>query len=161
MPPLTHVHMPLIRTSFQVHVANWHGKRVVVKAARGLLTDADPPGASARHLESELRILEQLHHPNTVRLLGAGHTPEGRRFLILEHLSGGTLGGARGAAEQGEGGVSTDATCDDARSLSSSLFGPIRRRRAAASLAEAVERALQVRALRLRSEVCVVVHEGR
>eukprot|EP00611_Tribonema_gayanum_P026154 TRINITY_DN613_c1_g2_i1.p2 TRINITY_DN613_c1_g2~~TRINITY_DN613_c1_g2_i1.p2 ORF type:complete len:263 (+),score=117.56 TRINITY_DN613_c1_g2_i1:3-791(+) len=41
--------------------------------------------------------------------------------------------------------AAADATCDDALSSSAlSLFGAMRRRRAAASLAEAVERALQV-----------------
>ncbi|KAG5188913.1 kinase-like domain-containing protein [Tribonema minus] len=136
--------------SSEVFVAHWSGKRVVVKAARGRVGDAGDAGASARQLASELRTLAQLHHPNTVRLLGAGHTPEGRLFLLLEHLSGGILGGGVVAGEEAAArsrsgsSAAADATCDDALSSSAlSLFGAMRRRRAAASLAEAVERALQ------------------
>lgn len=33
-----------------------------------------------------------MKHPHVVELLGAGFTPLGRRFLLLEHLSDGTLG---------------------------------------------------------------------
>ncbi len=34
----------------------------------------------------------QVTHPHVVELLGAGFTPEGRRFILLEHRPEGTLG---------------------------------------------------------------------
>ncbi|CAN0580504.1 unnamed protein product [Laminaria digitata] len=37
-------------------------------------------------------LTRQVKHAHVVELLGAGFTPDGRRFLLLEHLPEGTLG---------------------------------------------------------------------
>lgn len=43
-------------------------------------------------LSRSLSSNNQASHPHVVELLGAGFTPEGRRFLLVEHLPDGTLG---------------------------------------------------------------------
>lgn len=42
-------------------------------------------------IEGELEIHSRLDHPNIVSLIGAGFTPRGVRFVVLERLDGGTL----------------------------------------------------------------------
>lgn len=42
-------------------------------------------------IEGELEIHSRLDHPNIVSLIGAGFTPHGVRFVVLERLDGGTL----------------------------------------------------------------------
>jgi len=42
-------------------------------------------------LENELRILSSIDHPHIVKFKGAGFNREGRRFIVLERLHGGTL----------------------------------------------------------------------
>ena len=50
--------------------------------ARGSSADAD------ERFAREGRILARLSHPHIAQLLDAGHTPDGRRFLVLEHVHG-------------------------------------------------------------------------
>lgn len=60
-------------------------------------TTAAPPAPVPRanettlpqELELEMGLLMRLHHPNIVRLIGAGTQPE--QFLLIERLDGGTL----------------------------------------------------------------------
>eukprot|EP00752_Nemacystus_decipiens_P012811 g11346.t1 len=76
-----------------VYTAKIPGRKakVIAKVARprnnGRLEDQ-----AERQLEAEFNVLRQAIHPHVVELLGAGFTPEGRRFLLLEHLPEGTLG---------------------------------------------------------------------
>ncbi|CAN0487941.1 unnamed protein product [Laminaria digitata] len=42
-------------------------------------------------MQVEMLLLKELHHEHIVSLLGAGFLPDGRRFVALEYLSGGTL----------------------------------------------------------------------
>ncbi|CAM9933696.1 unnamed protein product [Pylaiella littoralis] len=79
-----------------VYTARIPGRKtkVIAKVARrrnkGRLEDQ-----AERQLEAEFNVLRQaseVNHPHVVELLGAGFTPEGRRFLLLEHLPEGTLG---------------------------------------------------------------------
>lgn len=48
-----------------------------------------PPLRTNQELELEMGLLMRLHHPNIVRLVGAGTQPE--QFLLIERLDGGTL----------------------------------------------------------------------
>eukprot|EP00903_Cladosiphon_okamuranus_P020816 g19118.t3 len=76
-----------------VYTAKVPGRKakVIAKVARprnnGRLEDQ-----AERQLEAEFNVLRQANHAHVVELLGAGFTPEGRRFLLLEHLPEGTLG---------------------------------------------------------------------
>ena len=59
-------------------------QRVAIKViARGTDTDA-----VARRFRTERRILAGLRHPNIARLLDGGTTPDGRPYLVLEHIQG-------------------------------------------------------------------------
>jgi len=62
-------------------------KTVVVKTINPLCQD----DIFVEDLETELSILSKVKHNNIIQLYGAGHTPNGNRFLILEYLEGGTL----------------------------------------------------------------------
>jgi non-specific serine/threonine protein kinase/serine/threonine-protein kinase len=45
-------------------------------------------GALLRRFESERQILATLAHPNVARLLDAGSAPDGRPYLVMEHVDG-------------------------------------------------------------------------
>ena len=62
-------------------------KTVVVKTINPLCQD----DIFVEDLETELSILSKVKHNNIIQLYGAGRTPNGNRFLILEYLEGGTL----------------------------------------------------------------------
>jgi eukaryotic-like serine/threonine-protein kinase len=58
-------------------------RRVAIKLLRG--DDAD----SLRHrVLAERQILASLDHPNIARLLDGGVTPDGRPYLVMEHVDG-------------------------------------------------------------------------
>lgn len=61
------------------------------RAAIKLLRPEGDPKAAAR-LEVEGRVLARLDHPHIVRLIDSGRTAEGRPYLALAHLGGGSLG---------------------------------------------------------------------
>lgn len=44
---------------------------------------------AVHEFDVEHGILARINHPQIIRLIGAGRTP--RRFIVLEHLHGGTL----------------------------------------------------------------------
>jgi serine/threonine protein kinase len=60
------------------------GQQVIVK-----LLKEGAGTVAIQEFELELAVLTRLQHPNIVRVLAAGRRP--RPFLVLEHLSGGTL----------------------------------------------------------------------
>jgi serine/threonine protein kinase len=65
-----------------------HGKSVVVKTLKPECQDV---ALAINEIEGELEIHSRLDHPNIVNLIGAGFTPRGVRFVVLERLDGGTL----------------------------------------------------------------------
>ncbi|CAN0222212.1 unnamed protein product [Ectocarpus sp. 4 AP-2014] len=70
------------------YTALLNGQKVVLKTP---LPDTSHAAVAANDLEVEMLLLKELHHDNIVSLLGAGYLPDGRRFVALEYLSGGTL----------------------------------------------------------------------
>eukprot|EP00804_Cyclotella_cryptica_P011034 CCRYP_013524-RC/>CCRYP_013524-RC protein AED:0.06 eAED:0.06 QI:359/1/1/1/1/1/3/899/568 len=71
-----------------IHTAVLHGKSVVVKTLKPECQDV---ALAINEIEGELEIHSRLDHPNIVSLIGAGFTPRGVRFVVLERLDGGTL----------------------------------------------------------------------
>ena len=53
------------------------------------ITQAAQYETAKKDVEQELLLLQLLHHPHIITLLGAGKTPEGDTFLCLEYLSHG------------------------------------------------------------------------
>jgi hypothetical protein len=75
--------MGTVYGGYNVHT----GRQVAIKLIRGVQRD----GAEA--LLKEARLLDQLDHPNIVRLLHCGvDTVSGHLYLVLELIGGGTLG---------------------------------------------------------------------
>ncbi|KAL7541284.1 hypothetical protein ACHAXR_011179 [Thalassiosira sp. AJA248-18] len=71
-----------------IHTAVFHGKSVVVKTLKPECQDV---ALAINEIEGELEIHSRLDHNNIVKLIGAGFTPRGVRFVVLERLDGGTL----------------------------------------------------------------------
>mmetsp|Transcript_28507 Transcript_28507/g.53870 ORF Transcript_28507/g.53870 Transcript_28507/m.53870 type:complete len:409 (+) Transcript_28507:385-1611(+) len=71
-----------------IHTAVFHGKSVVVKTLKPECQDV---ALAINEIESELEVHSRLDHSNIVKLIGAGYTPRGVRFVVLERLDGGTL----------------------------------------------------------------------
>jgi serine/threonine-protein kinase len=67
-----------------VRVDGQFEQHVAVKMMRRGLAD---PGARARFAH-EQRVLASLQHPGIARLLDAGRTPDGRPYLVMEHVDG-------------------------------------------------------------------------
>jgi serine/threonine-protein kinase len=63
----------------------WSGERGALKLLHAhLLTSAE----TLARFDREIRIVRSLDHPNIVRLLDAGFTPDGRPYLCMEMLDG-------------------------------------------------------------------------
>jgi tetratricopeptide (TPR) repeat protein/predicted Ser/Thr protein kinase len=58
--------------------------KVAIKLLRA---DTHRPGWRERFLR-ERQLLATLHHPSVVHLIDAGHTEDGRPFLVMEHVDG-------------------------------------------------------------------------
>ena len=71
-----------------IHTAVVDGKPVVVKTLKPECQDV---GLAIKELEGELEIHSKLCHDHIVRLIGAGVTSKGSRFIVLERLDGGIL----------------------------------------------------------------------
>lgn len=71
-----------------IHTAVFQGKSVVVKTLKPECQDV---ALAIKEIESELEIHSRLDHPNICKLVGAGFTPRGIRFIVLERLDGGTM----------------------------------------------------------------------
>ncbi|MCC6537655.1 MAG: serine/threonine protein kinase [Bryobacterales bacterium] len=87
----------------QEQFGNYRAVRKVGQGATGVVFEAERlggdfthrvaikvvPGAAAATLpESETRILARLEHPNIARLLDAGSTRAGLRYLVMEYVDG-------------------------------------------------------------------------
>lgn len=64
------------------------GEMVVIKRLRPDLLSSHPEAVERFIREGEL--LRRLNHPNIVKMLDSGET-DGRRFIVMEYVSGGTL----------------------------------------------------------------------
>jgi len=56
-------------------------------AIKLLRADTHRPGWRGRFLK-ERQLLASLHHPSVVHVVDAGHTADGRPFLVMEHVDG-------------------------------------------------------------------------
>ena len=72
----------------RIHTAVLNGKSVVVKTLKPECQDV---ALAINEIEAELEVHSRLDHPNIVKLIGAGFTPRGVRFVVMERLDGGTL----------------------------------------------------------------------
>eukprot|EP00904_Undaria_pinnatifida_P010310 jgi/Undpi1/6409/HiC_scaffold_20.g08890.m1 len=66
-------------------------RQVVIKILGAKSSECD-----AADLDKELNVLQLLHHPNIVRLVGSGQMPQRGMFVATEYLSRGTLSAAIG-----------------------------------------------------------------
>ena len=74
-----------------VYLAERHDGEIEQKVAIKLLrADADRPTWRERFLR-ERQLLAYLNHPSIARLLDAGHTKDGRPYLVMEHVEGVTI----------------------------------------------------------------------
>lgn len=79
-----------------VYSGKYNGQSVVVK----IISDAAKNSKVALHeFNVEHGMLARMNHPNIVKVIGAGHDP--RRFIVLEHLVGGSLAEVLNINEQG------------------------------------------------------------
>ena len=63
-------------------------RRCAIKIFRQELVDKD---WMARRFKQEVRALEQIHHPNVVRIHGSGVMQTGAFYLVMEFIEGATL----------------------------------------------------------------------
>ena len=81
-----------------VYLAKYRGQQVVVK----MITEKAKTNKVAVHeFDVEHGMLARMRHPHIVRLLGAGRMP--RRFIVLEHLGGGSLNSVLGERDRKRG----------------------------------------------------------
>lgn len=69
-----------------VYTAIWRNHSVVVKMLKSKLSNQR---IAKQEILFETAILARINHPNIVKIMGAGEDP--RKFVVLEHLEGGTL----------------------------------------------------------------------
>lgn len=62
-----------------------HDRDVAVKV---LSAGASSRASTAQRFETEARIIAQLRHPNTLKLIDTGRTPDGRLYIVTECLQG-------------------------------------------------------------------------
>lgn len=67
-----------------------HDRRLRREVAIKLERAPDPDRAGSRFLQ-EARLLARLHHPNLAEVFDLGELPDGRRYMVLELLSGRNL----------------------------------------------------------------------
>ncbi len=60
-------------------------------AVKVLSVDASQQSDQVRRFENEARIISRLRHPNTLKLVDSGRTPDGRLYIATEFLSGSPL----------------------------------------------------------------------
>ena len=71
-----------------IYTASFNNQPVMIKMIKPEIQDDD---IAFLEIDKEMVILSKLNHPNIVKLYGAGHNLQGRRFLVLEYLDGGTM----------------------------------------------------------------------
>lgn len=71
-----------------ISIASYKNEKVVVKTLKSEL-EYDQVFVDA--FENEFRILSMINHPNIVKYIGTGFYGDGKRFIVMERLHGGTL----------------------------------------------------------------------
>ncbi|CAE7642047.1 unnamed protein product, partial [Symbiodinium microadriaticum] len=81
-----------------VYLAKYRGQQVVVKM---ISEKAKTNKVAVHEFDVEHGMLARMRHPHIVRLIGAGRMP--RRFIVLEHLGGGSLNSVLGERDRKKG----------------------------------------------------------
>lgn len=69
-----------------IYTAKLKGERVIIKIIK---EKAEKNPIALQEFDLEFGTLARVDHPNIIKVLGSGHVP--RRFIVLEHLAGGSL----------------------------------------------------------------------
>eukprot|EP00981_Chlorochromonas_danica_P004483 scaffold905_cov153-Ochromonas_danica.AAC.1 len=69
-----------------IYTARLKGERVIIKIIK---EKAEKNPIALQEFDLEFGTLARVDHPNIIKVLGSGHVP--RRFIVLEHLAGGSL----------------------------------------------------------------------
>ena len=85
---LTDVHYLTSGGSSNVYKSTFREIPAIIKVLKPELADDE---TFMNEMESEISILSKLNHPHIVKLYGAGYNSKRQRFIILEHLGGGTM----------------------------------------------------------------------
>mmetsp|Transcript_31182 Transcript_31182/g.50706 ORF Transcript_31182/g.50706 Transcript_31182/m.50706 type:complete len:369 (-) Transcript_31182:191-1297(-) len=72
-----------------VYTAKLHGNKVAVKIAKSAAAE------NVSQIRSEIDLLAKISHPNCIKIIGAGLTPDDdpRPFIVLEYLANGDMCG--------------------------------------------------------------------
>ena len=81
-------------SSCHIYTARWGDIPVILKLIK---EDRITSAVAVAEFDIEERVLSRVRHPHIVRLLGSGTQP--RKYLVLEHLSGGTLSHSLGVRQ--------------------------------------------------------------
>src|SRR3954470_2451361 len=66
-------------------------RRVVVKVLLDQLGDADTADWVRRKFREEIEALARIDHPGVVGVMHAGDLPDGRPFIVMQYIEGGSL----------------------------------------------------------------------
>eukprot|EP01034_Spumella_vulgaris_P042710 gene42710-52984_t len=69
-----------------IFTAKLNGKVVVIKMIKPACEDDE---VAINELDMEIGLLSRMEHPNIIKVIGGGSTP--RKFIVVEHLGGGSL----------------------------------------------------------------------
>eukprot|EP01034_Spumella_vulgaris_P036502 gene36502-45015_t len=69
-----------------IFTANFKGSFIVIKMIKDACQDDE---VAINELDMEIGLLSRMEHPNIIRVIGGGSTP--RKFIVMEHLGGGSL----------------------------------------------------------------------
>jgi hypothetical protein len=69
-----------------IFTANFKGSFIVIKMIKEACQEDE---VAINELDMEIGLLSRMEHPNIIRVIGGGSAP--RKFIVMEHLGGGSL----------------------------------------------------------------------
>jgi serine/threonine protein kinase len=73
---------------YRAEQVNVHGRDVAIKLLSASVANT---AVVSQRFENEARIIAQLRHPNTLKIIDSGRFPDGRLYIVTEFLSGSPL----------------------------------------------------------------------